>query len=55
MIITVAMLAYVAAQMNAAGKTFEKSYVVEGRIPLETLVEMGFPRLRPGEKILCGL
>lgn len=30
-------------------------YVVEGRIPLNTLVEMGFPRLVPGVKILCGL
>lgn len=30
-------------------------YVVEGRIPLESLVDLGFPRLRPGVRILCGL
>jgi hypothetical protein len=41
--------------VEAAGKTSDKGYTVEGRIPLATLVEMGFPQLRPGAKILCGL
>jgi len=30
-------------------------YVVEGRIPLASFEMMGFPRLRPGVKILAGL
>jgi uncharacterized membrane-anchored protein len=32
-----------------------QGYIVEGRIPLTSLVEMGFPPLHPGTKILCGL
>ena len=28
----------------------DKGYVVEGRIPLATLVDMGFPRLGPGRE-----
>jgi hypothetical protein len=30
-------------------------YEVEGRIPVETFVALGFPALRPGAKIRCGL
>lgn len=30
-------------------------YIVEGRIPLASFEELGFPRLRPGVKIRCGL
>lgn len=30
-------------------------YAVEGRIPLASLRALGFPLLRPGEKIRCGL
>jgi hypothetical protein len=42
-----------AATMGQAGNV--SYYVVEGRIALATLVEMGFPRLKPGERILGGL
>ncbi len=35
--------------------TSDEGYVVEGRIPLESLETMGFPRLRPGVNIRCGL
>jgi hypothetical protein len=42
-----------AASVGQVGKL--SHYTVEGRIPLGTLVEMGFPRLTPGAKILCGL
>lgn len=41
--------------LETAGSEVPKGYVVEGRIPLDTLVELGFPRLKPGEKIRCGL
>jgi hypothetical protein len=41
--------------LETAASQFAKGYIVEGRIPLATFVEMGFPRLAPGEKILCGL
>ncbi len=41
--------------MEVAASTSEKGYVVEGRIPLATLVELGFPRLAPGARIVCGL
>jgi hypothetical protein len=41
--------------LETAAAPTKKGYTVEGRIPLATLVEMGFPRLVPGEKILCGL
>jgi hypothetical protein len=30
-------------------------YAVEGRIPLASLEQLGFPRLRPGVTIRCGL
>ena len=32
-----------------------QGYVVEGRIPLESFEALGFPKLRPGVKIRCGL
>ena len=32
-----------------------QGYEVEGRIPLKTFVALGFPALRPGVKIRCGL
>jgi hypothetical protein len=32
-----------------------KGYEVEGRIPLQSFAELGFPALRPGVKIRCGL
>jgi hypothetical protein len=32
-----------------------KGYEIEGRIPLKSLVALGFPSLRPGVKIRCGL
>jgi hypothetical protein len=41
--------------LETAALPLAKGYVVEGRIPLTTFVQMGFPRLGPGEKILCGL
>lgn len=41
--------------LQTAASPLEKGYVVEGRIPLASLEGMGFPRLKPGVKILCGL
>ena len=41
--------------LQTAASPLEKGYVVEGRIPLASLEAMGFPRLQPGVKILCGL
>jgi hypothetical protein len=32
-----------------------KGYVVEGRLPLVSFEKIGFPRLRLGAKILCGI
>jgi hypothetical protein len=32
-----------------------KGYEIEGRIPLKSLAALGFPALRPGVKIRCGL
>ena len=32
-----------------------QGYIVEGRMPLASLEALGFPRLRPGAKIRCGL
>ena len=32
-----------------------QGYVVEGRVTLASLEELGFPKLRPGVKIRCGL
>lgn len=41
--------------LRTAASPWDKGYMVEGRIPLTTLMEMGFPRPVPGVKILCGL
>ncbi len=38
-----------------AAQTHEDGYTVEGRIPLNSLEALGFPRLRPGTKILWGI
>lgn len=32
-----------------------KGYEIEGRIPLKSLAALGFPALRPGTRIRCGL
>jgi hypothetical protein len=37
------------------GVTLGHGYTVEGRIPLTTFVDLGFPALRPGTKIRFGL
>ncbi len=41
--------------LETKGSAIEQGYVVEGRMPLASLEGMGFPRLRPGVKIRCGL
>lgn len=41
--------------LETKSSTTPSGYVVEGRIPLESLVKMGFPRLSPGVRVLCGL
>lgn len=43
------------AGLEARGATGKHGYVVEGRIPLESLVKLGFPRLRPGVRVRMGL
>jgi hypothetical protein len=43
------------AGLETKASTREDGYVVEGRIRLASLQELGFPRLRPGAKIRCGL
>ena len=41
--------------LETAGVSRPDGYEVEGRIPLASLEAMGFPRLRPGVRIRCGL
>jgi hypothetical protein len=41
--------------LESKASSIEKGYVVEGRVPLSSFEEMGFPRLAPGVKIRCGL
>ncbi|MBI5820409.1 MAG: exo-alpha-sialidase [Verrucomicrobia bacterium] len=41
--------------LETAASPLPNGYVVEGRIPLASFEAMGFPRLRPGVKIRCGL
>jgi hypothetical protein len=41
--------------LETAASHSEHGYVIEGRIPLASLTAMGFPLLRPGVKIRCGL
>jgi hypothetical protein len=41
--------------LETKGSTLQQGYVVEGRIPLASFPALGFPALRPGVKIRCGL
>ena len=41
--------------LETNGSLLPEGYVVEGRIPLSSFETLGFPRLRPGAKIRCGL
>jgi len=41
--------------LEAKSSAWEKGYVVEGRVSLAGLEALGFPRLRPGVRVLCGL
>ncbi len=41
--------------LETAATAGEKSYVVEGRIPLATFVALGFPQFSPGARIPLGL
>lgn len=43
------------AGLETKGAPGPKGYEIEGRIPLASLVALGFPALRPGVKIRCGL
>ncbi|MCX7887457.1 MAG: exo-alpha-sialidase, partial [Verrucomicrobiae bacterium] len=40
---------------EARAGALQRGYVVEGRIPLASFAALGFPPLRPGVKIRCGL
>jgi hypothetical protein len=41
--------------LETSGAVTPEGYVVEGRIPLASFESLGFPRLRLGAKIRCGL
>jgi hypothetical protein len=41
--------------LETKGATLPDGYEVEARIPVKTFVALGFPALRPGVKIRCGL
>lgn len=41
--------------LETTGTLLEQGYTVEGRIPLASFQSLGFPRLRPGVKMRCGL
>ncbi|MGO8750220.1 MAG: hypothetical protein ACLQNE_30100 [Thermoguttaceae bacterium] len=41
--------------LQTKGSLTVEGYVVEGRIPLTSFEELGFPRFRPGTRILVGL
>ncbi len=41
--------------LEAKGGPLAEGYEVEGRIPLKSLEALGFPPIRPGVKIRCGL
>ncbi len=41
--------------LETAASPLDSGYAVEARIPLASLEALGFPRLKPGEKIRCGL
>ena len=41
--------------LETKGRSLPQGYAVEGRIPLASFEALGFPALRPGVKIRCGL
>lgn len=41
--------------IEAKATALEHGYEIEGRIPVKTFAALGFPALRPGAKIRCGL
>ena len=41
--------------LETKGVPLANGYEIEGRIPLKTFLELGFPALRPGARIRCGL
>lgn len=41
--------------LETKASAVEHGYAVEGRVPLSSFEALGFPRLRPGVKIRCGL
>jgi hypothetical protein len=41
--------------LEARGATNNDGYVVEGKIPLKSFADLGFPPIEPGSRILCGL
>ena len=41
--------------LEASAAPLPNGYEVEARIPLKSLESLGFPKLRPGTKIRCGL
>ncbi len=41
--------------LEAKGAPLAEGYEIEGRIPLRSLEALGFPTIRPGVKIRCGL
>lgn len=41
--------------LETRGRPTADGYEVEGRIPLKSLAALGFPPIRPGVKIRCGL
>ena len=43
------------AGLETRGSTLPNGYEIEGLIPLKSLATLGFPAIRPGVKIRCGL
>lgn len=41
--------------LTTAARLRDGGYVVEGRIPLKTLTDLGFPSPKPGARIRCGI
>ncbi|NLX98530.1 MAG: hypothetical protein GXY83_20415 [Rhodopirellula sp.] len=46
---------YNMAGVETAGEISDRGYVVEGSLPLSGFEALGFPRLKPGVRIRCGL
>lgn len=42
-------------EVETGASSLTEGYAIEGRIPLASFEALGFPRLRPGVKIFCGL